>query len=147
MALFSAEKKDGEEPKKEERPVSGRTTGAGVAHTLLDRGSEFDGKLTFEGQVIINGKYTGHITTKDVLVIGESARVSAEINAGTVIINGNVEGTIRATTIVELHPPARVKGTIEAPAMSMEKGVIFDGVTKMDASSKGNAPPPPAPPK
>jgi cytoskeletal protein CcmA (bactofilin family) len=141
MALFGNDKRDplsGALPS-EEKYVSART---GELHTLLGKGSEFDGKLSFEGQVRIDGKYTGQINTKDVLVIGESARVNAEINAGTVIINGTVEGVIRATQIVELHPPARVKGTIETPAMSMEKGVIFEGTTKMGDAFKTAAPPP-----
>ena len=130
---------------KEEKTVSGRV---GDIHTLLGKGSEFEGKLTFEGQVRIDGKYTGQIATKDVLVIGESARVSAEISAGTVIINGTVDGTIRASQMVELHPPARVKGTIETPSMSMEKGVIFEGTSKMENLGAKSAPPPPAaPPK
>lgn len=141
MALFGNEKRDTIALPKEERVVSART---GELHTLLGKGSEFDGKLSFEGQVRIDGKYTGHITTKDVLVIGESAKVNAEIMAGTVIINGTVEGVIRATQTVELHPPARVKGTIETPSMSMEKGVIFEGTTKMGETSK-SSPPPPAP--
>ncbi len=140
MALFGNDKRDGA-PAKEEKTVSART---GELHTLLGKGSEFDGKLSFEGQVRIDGKYTGHIHTKDVLVIGESAKVNAEINAGTIIINGTVEGIIRATQLVELHPPARVKGTIETPAMSMEKGVIFEGTTKMGGDA-GKAVPPPAP--
>jgi cytoskeletal protein CcmA (bactofilin family) len=140
MALFGNDKRDGALPK-EEKTVSART---GELHTLLGKGSEFDGKLSFEGQVRIDGKYTGQITTKDVLVIGESAKVNAEINAGTVIINGTVEGVIRATQLVELHPPARVKGTIETPALSMEKGVIFEGNTKMSGDA-GKALAPPSP--
>jgi cytoskeletal protein CcmA (bactofilin family) len=143
MALFGSDKREGSA---EEKTVSART---GELHTLLGKGSEFDGKLSFEGQVRIDGKYTGQIHTKDVLVIGESAKVNAEISAGTVIINGTVEGVIRATQMVELHPPARVKGTIETPAMSMEKGVIFEGQTKMGGGEapKGAAlaPPPPGP--
>ena len=71
-------------------------------HTLLGKGSEFEGKLTFEGQVRIDGKFTGQIFTKDTLVIGDGARVNAEINAGTVIINGTVEGNITATQLIEL---------------------------------------------
>ena len=135
MALFGAEKRDGTVSGKEETVLSGRV---GELHTLLGKGSEFDGKLSFEGQVRIDGKYTGQITTKDVLVIGESAKVNAEISAGTVIINGTVEGVIRASQVVELHPPARVKGTIETPSMSMEKGVLFEGTTKM--GGEGGAP-------
>lgn len=117
---------------------------AGDVHTLLGKGSEFEGKLSFEGQVRIDGKYSGHIATKDTLVIGEGARVNAEILAGTVIVNGTVEGNIRATVMVELHPPARVKGSIESPALSIDKGVIFEGTCKMESSPNGASKPPPA---
>ena len=147
MALFSGDKKDAPAgsaapARKEESNVSTR---AGDVHTLLGKGSEFEGKLSFEGQVRIDGKYSGQISTRDVLVIGEGARVNAEISAGTVIINGQVEGNIKATGMVELHPPARVKGSIESPALSMDKGVIFEGQCKMEnlQAQAGKAPPAP----
>nr|WP_275439088.1 polymer-forming cytoskeletal protein [Archangium violaceum] len=119
-------------------------TRPGEVHTLLGKGSEFEGKLTFEGQVRIDGKFNGQIFTKDVLVIGDGARVQAEINAGTVIINGTVEGNVRATQLVELHAPARVKGNVETPALTMDRGVIFEGTSKMEnLGGKGGNPPPP----
>ena len=62
--------------KREEENVVVR---GGDVHTLLGKGSEFEGKLTFEGQVRIDGKFSGQIFTKDTLVIGEGARVNAEI--------------------------------------------------------------------
>ena len=133
MALFGNEKKD-------EEQVSVRT---GDVHTLLGKGSEFEGKLSFEGQVRIDGKFSGQISTKDTLVIGEGARVNAEIVAGNVIINGTVEGTIKATVLVELHPPAKVKGSIEAPAISIDKGVVFDGTCKMENPPKVQVAAPP----
>ncbi|MBS1152297.1 MAG: hypothetical protein H6Q89_3995 [Myxococcaceae bacterium] len=117
---------------------------AGDVHTLLGKGSEFEGKLSFEGQVRIDGKYSGQIATKDTLVIGEGAKVNAEIQAGTVIVNGQVEGNIKATVMVELHPPARVKGSIECPAISIDKGVIFEGTCKMENLSNGASKVPPA---
>jgi cytoskeletal protein CcmA (bactofilin family) len=141
--------------KQDKPPVSGLTkreedivvARPGEVHTLLGKGSEFEGKLTFEGQVRIDGKFSGQIFTKDVLVIGDGARVNAEINAGTVIVNGVVEGNIRATQTIELHQPGRVKGNMETPSLSMDKGVIFEGSCKMEALSKGGAasPPPPLP--
>jgi len=119
-------------------------TRPGEVHTLLGKGSEFEGKLTFEGQVRIDGKFMGQIITKDVLVVGEGARVQAEINAGTVIINGTVEGNVRATQLIELHAPARVKGNLESPALTMDRGVIFEGSSKMEnLGGKGSTPPPP----
>ena len=104
----------------------------GEVHTILGKGSEFEGKLTFEGQVRIDGKFSGQVFTKDSLVIGEGAKVNAEINAGTVIVNGVVEGNIRATQLIELHQPGRVKGNLEAPSVSMDRGVIFEGSCKME---------------
>lgn len=137
MALLGKKEERSSAPlfKREEDNVSSRP---GEVHTLLGKGSEFDGKLTFEGQVRIDGKFTGQIVTKDVLVIGDGARVMAEIQAGTVIINGTVEGNVRATQIIELHMPARVKGNLESPAIQMDKGVIFEGSLKMENLGKSN---------
>ena len=126
--------------KREEENVVVR---GGDVHTLLGKGSEFEGKLTFEGQVRIDGKFSGQIFTKDTLVIGEGARVNAEINAGTVIVNGVVEGNIRATQLIELHTPGRVKGNMETPALSIDKGVMFDGSCKMENPKGGSVTPTP----
>ena len=126
--------------KREEENVVVR---GGDVHTLLGKGSEFDGKLTFEGQVRIDGKFSGQIFTKDTLVVGEGARVNAEINAGTVIVNGVVEGNIRATQLIELHTPGRVKGNLETPSLSIDKGVMFEGSCKMDGAKGGSPTPTP----
>ena len=74
-------------------------------NALLGRGSEFEGKLTFEGTVRIDGKFSGTIVTTDTLVVGEGARIDAEVNCGTIIVHGEVHGNIRATAAVELHQP------------------------------------------
>jgi cytoskeletal protein CcmA (bactofilin family) len=103
--------------------------------TLLGRGSEFEGKLSFEGTVRIDGKLTGEIFTDDVLIIGEGADVKAEINVGSIIIEGSVQGNINAKRSVELHTPARVHGNIITPSLQIEKGVIFDGNCQMESSA------------
>ena len=146
MGLFDSGKKDEKPPmallKREEENVVQR---AGELNALLGKGSEFEGKLTFEGQVRIDGKFTGQIQTKDMLVIGEGAKVQAEIVAGTVVINGTVEGNIKANTLIEIKQTARVKGNLETPALSMDRGVTFDGSVKMaDAGKAGPPAPPPA---
>jgi cytoskeletal protein CcmA (bactofilin family) len=101
-------------------------------NALLGRGSEFEGKLTFEGTVRIDGKFTGSIVTGDVLVVGEGAKISAEITCGTIIIHGEVNGNIRAKSAVELHHPAKVRGNVETPSLMVEKGVLFEGQSKME---------------
>ncbi len=118
---------------------------SGDLNALLGRGSEFEGKLTFEGTVRIDGKFTGNIVTNDVLVIGEGAKVNAEISCGTVIVHGEINGNVKAKTAVELHHPARMRGNIETPSLMVEKGVVFEGQSKMEGIEKAAAKPPPAP--
>src|SRR6476646_7001676 len=83
---------------------------------LLGRGSEFDGKLNFEGTVRIDGTFTGEIGTNDMLIIGEGAKVTADITCGSIVVNGEVPGDI--TT----------------PSLMIDKGVVFDGNSKMDSA-------------
>ena len=107
-------------------------TGQGEVTTLLGRGSEFEGKLSFEGTVRVDGKLSGEIFTDDVLIIGEGAEVNAEISVGAIIIEGTVHGNIHAKRSVEIHTPARVRGNISTPSLSIDKGVIFDGNCQME---------------
>jgi cytoskeletal protein CcmA (bactofilin family) len=116
--------------KREELTTAAVATGD--LNALLGRGSEFDGKLTFEGTVRIDGKFTGTIVTNDVLVVGEGAKINAEINCGTVIVHGEINGNVKAKNAVELHHPAKVRGNIEAPSLMVEKGVVFEGQCKME---------------
>lgn len=110
------------------------SSGTGEVTTLLGRGSEFEGKLSFEGTVRVDGKLSGEIFTDDVLIIGEGAEVHAEINVGAVIIEGTVHGNIHAKRSVEIHTPARVRGNISTPSLSIDKGVIFDGQCQMEGN-------------
>lgn len=112
----------------------------GDLNALLGRGSEFEGKLTFEGTVRIDGKFTGTIVTNDVLVVGEGAKVSAEISCGTVIVHGEITGNVRAKNAVELHHPAKMRGNVETPSLMIEKGVVFEGQAKMEGIEKGAKP-------
>lgn len=123
-------------------PHSSPSQGQGEINTLLGRGSAFDGKLTFEGTVRIDGKLSGEIFSNDVLVIGEGAEVSAEIEVGILIVEGNVTGNIRAKRGVELHAPARVHGNIETPSLFIDKGVLFEGSCRMEGMGKAEAPRP-----
>ena len=123
--------------KRDELSTSPASTGD--LNALLGRGSEFEGKLTFEGTVRIDGKFNGNIVTNDVLVIGEGAKVSAEVSCGTVIVHGEINGNVKAKNAVELHHPARMKGNVETPSLMIEKGVIFEGQCKMEGVEKGGS--------
>lgn len=98
---------------------------------FLDEGSEIEGKYTFSGVALLNGKFKGEIVSTDTLVIGEKGVVNATIRAGTVVINGEVVGGILATERVEMKQSARVFGDVEAPVVVIQEGVLFEGHCQM----------------
>ena len=91
----------------------------------------FNGSLTFEGTVRIDGKFEGQVHTDDTLIVGETGHLMAEISAGTVICMGRVEGTIMASKKVEIHANSRVVGNVKSPALYIELGGILDGSCDM----------------
>lgn len=106
-------------------------TGAHEVTGVLDKGSEFDGILSFEGAFRIGGIFRGKIYTDDVLIIGEGATVDAEIEVGTLILSGELKGSVKAKERVEIHYPAVFRGNIQTPSLMVADGVVFEGVSQM----------------
>ena len=110
---------------------------------LLGAGAEFDGKLTFKGTVRIDAKFKGSIITNDVLIVGEYARIDAEITCGTVIVYGEVNGNIHAKSAVELHRSGKIRGDVETSSIAMEKGALLHGAVRMGGGAERGAQPRP----
>lgn len=117
------------------RDFGGQSSTAGL-NALLGAGSVFDGKLHFEGQVRIDGTFTGEITTTDTLVIGEGAKVSATINCGSVEIKGDITGNVNASDSIVLRATARVQADIYAPSLVIDKGAVFEGNSRMSGGAR-----------
>lgn len=118
--------------KREDVPMSAGQGG----DLLLGHGAEFEGKLTFAGTVRIDAKFKGSIMTNDVLVVGEHARIDADITCGTVIVHGEVNGNIKAKSAVELRHPGKLRGNVESPSLVIEKGVTFHGESRMPGQER-----------
>ena len=100
---------------------------------LLGRGTQFEGKLHFEGRVRIDGVFKGEIRSDDTLVVGDGADIHAEIDVATVIVRGGVvHGNIRARTAIELYAPGKVIGNLHTPSLFVDRGVEFQGSCRMD---------------
>ena len=108
-----------------------RAVKTGDLTAFIDEGSEIDGKYTFSGTVMLNGKFRGEISSTDTLIVGEKGVVHATIRAGIVLVSGQVTGNVVATERVELRGAAKLFGDVEAPVMVLEEGVLFEGHCRM----------------
>jgi cytoskeletal protein CcmA (bactofilin family) len=112
----------------------------GRVAAFLDDGSEFEGKYTCTGTVMLDAKLRGEITARDTLIIGANAEIEATVRAATLVVHGNVRGNLTATDRVELKNGANVTGDVEAPVIVMEAGSALDGRCRMTANERGETP-------
>jgi cytoskeletal protein CcmA (bactofilin family) len=113
---------------------------------FIDEASEIEGKYTFSGTVMLNGKFKGEISSNDTLIIGEKGVINASIRAGIVLISGEVVGNVLGLERVELRGTARVFGDVEAPVVVVEEGVLFEGHCRMTKQRPADSQPATAPP-
>jgi len=114
-------------PQKRARPTN-------QLNAFLGTGCIYEGKLTFEGRVRIDGKFTGEIFSNDTLEIGPDAEIEAEIDVSTLIVAGKVTGNVNARGRCDLRAPGMVVGNITSPVITMEEGVRFDGEMRMSSA-------------
>lgn len=129
--MFNKKERD---PMRKETPIEKSEIKA-----FLGPGSQFEGKLVFNEIVRLDGAFRGEITSHDTLIVGESAEIQADVQVGTLIMSGHFKGSIKAKSRVELRAPAQVEGSIEAPALSVEDGVILNGTVTMNVGVGENA--------
>lgn len=98
---------------------------------LLDKGCSFEGKLTFDGVVQINGDFQGDILSDGTLIVGRDARVKANIVVDTLIIDGYVEGSSEAKSRAEIHSTAQFIGEIMTPRLIIDEGGVLQGMSRM----------------
>lgn len=100
--------------------------------TLLGVGTTIEGTLAFKDTIRLDGAVNGKILSEaGTVIIGERAVVEAQIRVGTAIIKGTVNGHIQASERIDVYPPAKITGDIQAPVVSIETGVFFNGNCNM----------------
>jgi cytoskeletal protein CcmA (bactofilin family) len=100
-------------------------------NAFLGKNTEFEGRLSFEGAVRIDGRFKGEISSDGTLIVGETAVIESEIKVSHIIISGEMRGNILASRKIEIHAPGKVFGNICAPAVVMDEGVVFEGTCTM----------------
>jgi len=95
--------------------------------TVLSPDIEFTGALRFDKPLLIQGKVSGEIEAKSLLMVAEEAVVEANIKASKVIILGTVKGNVTAAEKVEVAITGKLTGNVTAPEVTMETGCYFSG--------------------
>jgi cytoskeletal protein CcmA (bactofilin family) len=99
--------------------------------TTFSSTTSFNGVLKFESSLKVEGKFKGKIISKGHLIIGENAKVNANIKAQSIIIAGEVRGDVEASDRLEMLPTGKLYGNIKTKKLKMADGVVFEGSCQM----------------
>lgn len=100
---------------------------ASSKETVLGQGQVFEGNLSGEGSVRLEGMFKGDIRLQGVVSISMSGSLVGTIEANNVFISGSVDGDITAHGKLRLACGCKVHGDVKSLALAVEDGASFDG--------------------
>ncbi len=101
--------------------------------TVLGANSIMEGHLRSSANVRLDGTFTGTLEISGNVLVGETARITADINARNISIAGAVRGNVSGKK-VQILRTGRIWGDIHAQALTTEEGAFIDGKITMTRS-------------
>ncbi|MBU4244608.1 MAG: polymer-forming cytoskeletal protein, partial [Proteobacteria bacterium] len=96
-------------------------------NAFLGAGTNYQGKLNFQGAVRIDGNFHGEVVSDGTLVVGQEAVVEGLIQVGQLVLSGKILGEVEARDKVVLHKTANLQGNIRTPVLVVEEGAVLEG--------------------
>jgi cytoskeletal protein CcmA (bactofilin family) len=111
---------------------------SGDLNTIIGKGSQFEGNVTVEHSLRIDGRIKGDVVSSETLVIGKEGEVIGNVKVKNLVVAGSLRGTIEAETKIVLETKSVVHGEMKTAKLVIDEGAVFDGRCSM--SETGAAP-------
>ena len=105
-----------------------------AVETILGEGAVFEGNISCEGSMKVEGTLKGNVKADHTLVVGPNGSVTGDIKAGGVIIFGEVNGKIDSGSL-EIKSTGRITGEVLIETLITEAG----GIMRAKCEMKGPA--------
>jgi cytoskeletal protein CcmA (bactofilin family) len=111
--------------KKKEIALQGELKSGAI--NIIGIGTEINGSLNTKGDIRIDGKIIGDVSSKAKVVIGISGEVLGNILAENAEISGLIKGELNIKEALFLTATAKVTGNIAANKLVIEQGAQITG--------------------
>lgn len=133
-----ASPKASETPPVAERKQAPTPPNVSEATAMIGAKVKVTGDIESSEDLLIEGEVNGTVKLADnELVIGNSGRVQANIEAKTIRIEGEVQGDIVGQERVVITTTGNVQGNVSSPRVMLEDGGRFKGSIDMGGPAKG----------
>jgi len=110
---------------------------------VLSSDVELKGNLKFGGELTLEGKLEGEISSDGILHLGETGVVNGNLNVSSIVVRGKINGNVSAKDKIEIKSKAEVFGDIRAAKLVIEEGVTLVGKTEVNPNKVTPSPAPP----
>ena len=115
-----------QQPAKEPPPAA-----TDKVETVIGTNVIVKGAFISQGSLRIDGTVEGTIEAKGNVIVGEGAKVVADITANHVSVAGMVKGNITAAGRLEISAKGRVWGDIVAASLAVDEGGVLSGRSQL----------------
>jgi cytoskeletal protein CcmA (bactofilin family) len=99
--------------------------------TVIGKGTEVHGDLTFTAGLHLDGAVTGNVTgspdSDSTIIVSEQGLIEGDVRVDNLILNGTVVGDVYVHGRAELASAARVTGTVYYRLLEMAMGAEVNG--------------------
>ncbi|MFQ5341156.1 MAG: polymer-forming cytoskeletal protein [Anaerolineae bacterium] len=99
---------------------------------VIGPSADFSGELKADGGIRIDGVFEGAVESQSNVIVGEGARVVADVSAFNITVAGSVKGNVKAVGRLEILSTGRVLGDVLVGSLLIEEGGVFHGQSLMD---------------
>jgi cytoskeletal protein CcmA (bactofilin family) len=101
------------------------------SEAVIGRTTRVRGKVSGDGDLLIEGNVEGDISVRGDLTVAEGGRATSSVEAQAVTLRGELEGDVVASGVVRIETGARVRGDVKGESVAIDEGAEFVG--RLDA--------------
>ena len=101
------------------------------SNNIIGEGSTLTGNLNSSGNIRLEGKVKGDITSSSKVACGETSIVDGNVTADNAEIAGKVTGKVTVNDLLILKSSAKIQGDISTNNLVIESGASFNGACAM----------------
>jgi cytoskeletal protein CcmA (bactofilin family) len=102
---------------------------------LIGTGTIIDGNIVSNGDIRIDGSLKGNLSTKGKVIVGDTGKISGEINCKNFEVEGSVDGKVIVTELLSLRAKSKIIGDITTSKLAIEPGAVFTGKCDMSGGN------------
>jgi cytoskeletal protein CcmA (bactofilin family) len=106
------------------------------AINLIGTGTTIEGNINSNGDIRIDGTLKGNLSTKGKVIVGDTGKISGEVNCKNFEVEGSVDGKVNVIDLLSLRSRSKILGDINTSKLAIEPGAVFTGKCDMSGSNQ-----------